>query len=200
MAQNGIQNHMTEHLQVIGEEQTFTTDLSSSIKNWGLLKKGFNYDLAAVFGSKSSGKSNLLNHVFGTTFEVMDEAGWRQTTKEHEVGIYQGANMRLLKTVFEVDLALFQANKAKQKQNPPSNSDHDKTNLIFVIRDPFGVTPLSYLEKTITGDLNRIWDGLADVLVPELFGSSIRTHPPCTHLFARFSARRYQKLPDYRLL
>ncbi|EGF97434.1 uncharacterized protein MELLADRAFT_85358 [Melampsora larici-populina 98AG31] len=81
MAQNGIQNHMTERLQVIGEEQRFTTDLSSSIENWGLLEKGFNYDLVAVFGSQSSGKSTLLNRVFGTTFEVMDEADRRQTTK-----------------------------------------------------------------------------------------------------------------------
>ncbi|KAH9824355.1 RHD3/Sey1 [Melampsora americana] len=212
MAHNGIQDHMTERLQVIGEEQRFTTDLSSSIEKWGLLEKGFNYDLVAVFGSQSSGKSTLLNRVFGTTFEVMDETDRRQTTKgiwmckgkemdvlvmdvegadgrergenqdferkaalfslaaseviivnlwEHQVGLYQGANMGLLKTVFEVDLALFQANKAKQKLNSPSNAGHDKTNLFFVIRDHIGVTPLSNLEKTITGDLNRIWDGLA---------------------------------------
>lgn len=34
---------------------------------------------------------------------------------EHQVGLYQGANMGLLKTVFEVNLALFQAAKGKKK-------------------------------------------------------------------------------------
>lgn len=38
---------------------------------------------------------------------------------EHQVGLYQGANMGLLKTVFEVDLALFQANKAKKRNTSP---------------------------------------------------------------------------------
>lgn len=32
-------------------------ELPRSIENWGLLEKGFNYDLVAVFGSQSSGKS-----------------------------------------------------------------------------------------------------------------------------------------------
>jgi hypothetical protein len=32
---------------------------------------------------------------------------------EHQVGLYQGANMGLLKTVMEVNLALFQAGRAK---------------------------------------------------------------------------------------
>lgn len=34
---------------------------------------------------------------------------------EHQVGLYQGANMGLLKTVFEVNLALFLAAKEKGK-------------------------------------------------------------------------------------
>lgn len=34
---------------------------------------------------------------------------------EHQVGLYQGANMGLLKTVFEVNLALFLAAKQKGK-------------------------------------------------------------------------------------
>lgn len=32
---------------------------------------------------------------------------------EHQVGLYQGANMGLLKTVFEVNLALFQSGKGR---------------------------------------------------------------------------------------
>lgn len=135
---------------------------------------GFNYHLISVFGSQSTGKSTLLNHLFGTQFSVMSEQERRQTTKgiwlsknkkqgdastegtrmadnilvmdvegtdgrergedqdferksalfalatsevlivniwEHQVGLYQGANMGLLKTVFEVNLQLFLKDK-----------------------------------------------------------------------------------------
>jgi len=128
-----------------------------------------------VFGSQSTGKSTLLNQLFGTQFSVMSELERRQTTKgiwlsknkkqeesvtadgsrmadnilvmdvegtdgrergedqdferksalfalatsevlivniwEHQVGLYQGANMGLLKTVFEVNLQLFLKDK-----------------------------------------------------------------------------------------
>lgn len=133
---------------------------------------GFNYHLISVFGSQSTGKSTLLNYLFGTEFGVMSEDDRRQTTKgiwmsknkklhsatdsksmaenilvmdvegtdgrergedqdferksalfalatsevlivniwEHQVGLYQGANMGLLKVVFEVNLELFLKN------------------------------------------------------------------------------------------
>ena len=139
-----------------------------------IAQAGFNYHLISVFGSQSTGKSTLLNHLFGTQFGVMSEDDRKQTTKgiwmsknkkehvsgeqkkmadnvlvmdvegtdgrergedqdferksalfalatsevlivniwEHQVGLYQGANMGLLKTVFEVNLDLFlKANK-----------------------------------------------------------------------------------------
>lgn len=47
----------------------------------GLLTAGFNYHLVAVFGSQSTGKSTLLNHLFGTSFTVMNEKARKQTTK-----------------------------------------------------------------------------------------------------------------------
>ena len=134
---------------------------------------GFNYHLISVFGSQSTGKSTLLNHLFGTEFGVMSETDRKQTTKgiwmskdkkdhadgvaksmaenilvmdvegtdgrergedqdferksalfalatsevlivniwEHQVGLYQGANMGLLKVVFEVNLELFLKDK-----------------------------------------------------------------------------------------
>lgn len=133
-----------------------------------IIPAGFNYHIISVFGSQSTGKSTLLNHLFGTQFGVMSEQERRQTTKgiwmsknkregagkdgsmaenilvmdvegtdgrergedqdferkaalfalatsevlivnmwEHQVGLYQGANMGLLKTVFEVNLQLF---------------------------------------------------------------------------------------------
>ena len=43
---------------------------------------GIKYHVVGVFGGQSSGKSTLLNHVFGTSFQTMDESSGRhQTTK-----------------------------------------------------------------------------------------------------------------------
>lgn len=139
-----------------------SSKISEYLKVTDVADSGFNYHLISVFGSQSTGKSTLLNHLFGTEFNVMSESERRQTTKgiwmsknkrgsmadnilvmdvegtdgrergedqdferksalfalatsevlivniwEHQVGLYQGANMGLLKTVFEVNLQLF---------------------------------------------------------------------------------------------
>ena len=163
-----------EHgIQVISEDQEFNPSLSKYLAFEKVLPVGFNYHLISVFGSQSTGKSTLLNHLFGTEFGVMSEDDRRQTTKgiwmsrnkreraesekknmadnilvmdvegtdgrergedqdferkaalfalatsevllvniwEHQVGLYQGANMGLLKVVFEVNLELFLKDK-----------------------------------------------------------------------------------------
>ncbi|CAG8517607.1 13891_t:CDS:10 [Racocetra persica] len=197
-------NRTFAQLQIIDENQHFTKELPKCMKDeWELADCGFNYNLVAVFGSQSTGKSTLLNRLFGTNFDVMSETARRQTTKgiwmsrgrgmnvlimdvegtdgrergedqdferksalfsmatsnviivnlwEHQVGLYQGANMGLLKTVFEVNLQLFQAARGKEKE---------KTLLLFVIRDHVGATPLANLSNTLTADLERIWDGVS---------------------------------------
>ncbi|KAI9286198.1 RHD3/Sey1 [Umbelopsis sp. AD052] len=188
-------------LQIVDEKQDFTNDLPEYMEKWGLAHAGFDYNCVAVFGSQSTGKSTLLNRLFGTTFDVMDETQRRQTTKgiwmsrgrgmrvlvmdvegtdgrergedqdferksalfsmatseviilnlwEHQVGLYQGANMGLLKTVFEVNLQLFQSQRGKEK-----------TLLFFVIRDHVGSTPLANLSNTLQADLEKIWAGLS---------------------------------------
>ncbi|CAE6489237.1 unnamed protein product [Rhizoctonia solani] len=189
-----------ERIQIVDENKEFTKELNQQITRWGLGDVGFGYNLVSVFGSQSTGKSTLLNRVFGTTFDVMDEAQRRQTTKgiwmcrgqnmsvmvmdvegtdgrergedqdferksalfslassevlivnlwEHQVGLYQGANMGLLKTVFEVNLSLFGKSGSSQK-----------TMLLFVIRDHIGATPLANLSATLQADMQKIWDGL----------------------------------------
>ena len=70
---------------------------------------------------------------------------------EHQVGLYQGANMGLLKTVFEVNLQLFLKDK---------KSTH-RSLLFFVIRDFLGTTPLQNLRNTLMQDLTRIWASLS---------------------------------------
>ena len=88
---------------------------------------------------------------------------------EHQVGLYQGANMGLLKVVFEVNLELFLKGKdtrfcsfractvlllISRRSNPRSL-------LFFVIRDHLGTTPLANLRNTLVQDLTRIWSALA---------------------------------------
>ncbi|KAB5591322.1 Protein SEY1 [Ceratobasidium theobromae] len=194
-----------ERIQIVDEKKEFTKDLNSQIARWGLADAGFGYDIVAVFGSQSTGKSTLLNRLFGTTFDIMDETQRRQTTKgiwmcrgknmnvmvmdvegtdgrergedqrksalfslassevllvnlwEHQVGLYQGANMGLLKTVFEVNLSLFGKSRT-------SDGSAQKTMLLFVIRDHLGATPLANLSAVLTADMQKIWDGLPEGL------------------------------------
>ncbi|KAI8621125.1 RHD3/Sey1 [Chytriomyces sp. MP71] len=191
-----------KRLQIINDQKQFSPIVSEYVKkHWGLHEKGFAYNVVAVFGSQSTGKSTLLNRLFGTNFDVMNEsAGRQQTTKgiwvskadeadilvldvegtdggerfedqdferksalfalaiaevvivniyENNVGLYNGANLGLLKTVLDVNLQLFQ-----QTGSP-------KTCLHFVIRDFTGQTPLERLATTLTTYLTKIWDGLS---------------------------------------
>ncbi|KAH7155291.1 RHD3/Sey1 [Dactylonectria estremocensis] len=201
-----------EHgVQVVDEEKDFNDNLNEYLQLTDVADAGFNYHLISVFGSQSTGKSTLLNHLFGTEFSVMSETERRQTTKgiwmsknkreesagtkmadnilvmdvegtdgrergedqdferksalfalatsevlilniwEHQVGLYQGANMGLLKTVFEVNLQLF----LKDKQSTP------RSLLFFVIRDHLGTTPLANLRTTLTQDLTKIWSSIS---------------------------------------
>ncbi|KAI9836214.1 MAG: Dynamin-like GTPase that mediates homotypic ER fusion [Sarea resinae] len=203
-----------EHgIQVINEDKEFNPNLPTYLSVERIIPAGFNYHLISVFGSQSTGKSTLLNYLFGTEFGVMSESERRQTTKgiwmsknkrgneegalkkmaenilvmdvegtdgrergedqdferksalfalatsevlivniwEHQVGLYQGANMGLLKTVFEVNLQLF----LKDKNSTP------RSLLFFVIRDHIGTTPLANLRDTLIQDLQRIWSSLS---------------------------------------
>ncbi|KZT10800.1 root hair defective 3 GTP-binding protein [Laetiporus sulphureus 93-53] len=193
-----------ERVQIINDEKQFIPELTQQIERWDLHSAGFDYDIVAVFGSQSTGKSTLLNRLFGTNFDVMDETRRQQTTKgiwmcrakgmnvmvmdvegtdgrergedqdferksalfslassevlivnlwEHQVGLYQGANMGLLKTVFEVNLGIFGKKTADGR--------NQRTLLLFAIRDHIGTTPLANLQATLTADLQKIWETLS---------------------------------------
>lgn len=206
VGQNGHANF--EHgIQVIDEEKEFNPDLGKYLAYTEVARSGFNYHLVSVFGSQSTGKSTLLNALFGTSFNVMSESERRQTTKgiwmsknksqrkgmadnilvmdvegtdgrergedqdferksslfalatsevlmvniwEHQVGLYQGANMGLLKTVFEVNLQLFLKDRKTTSRSL----------IYFVIRDFLGTTPLQNLRNTLMQDMGKIWSGL----------------------------------------
>jgi GTPase Era involved in 16S rRNA processing len=189
-------------IQIIDENQNFTNE-KNILSKWQMDQYGFNYNVVSVFGSQSTGKSTLLNHVFGTEFDIMDaHVGRNQTTKgiwlskaqnsnilildvegtdgrergdnqdferksalfslattevliinmwEQQIGLYNGANMSLLRTVMEVNLQLFQSDNVS------------KTLLYFVLRDSTGLAPLETLCKTLTADMDKIWESLAKV-------------------------------------
>ncbi|KAF2640472.1 GTP-binding protein Sey1 [Massarina eburnea CBS 473.64] len=197
-------------IQVVDEDKVFNENLYTYLNVEKIIPAGFNYHLISVFGSQSTGKSTLLNYLFGTQFGVMSEQERRQTTKgiwmsknkredaargmaenilvmdvegtdgrergedqdferksalfalatsevlivniwEHQVGLYQGANMGLLKTVFEVNLQLF----VKDSKSMP------RSLLFFVIRDHLGTTPLANLQNTIVQDLSKLWSTIS---------------------------------------
>ncbi|KAI8902504.1 root hair defective 3 GTP-binding protein [Globomyces pollinis-pini] len=189
----------TKQLQVIDENQKFNHNIS--MNTWDIQEVGFDYHLIAVFGSQSTGKSTLLNHLFGTQFDVMNATSGRsQTTKgiwiskaansnllvldvegtdgrergedqdferksalfslataevvivnmwEQAVGLYNGANMTLLRTVFEVNLQLFQ------------KDGQSKTLLYFIFRDSTGQAPVETLGQTMKTDLEKLWAGIS---------------------------------------
>lgn len=68
---------------------------------------------------------------------------------EQQIGLYQGNNMALLKTVFEVNLSLF-----------GKNPNGHKVLLLFVIRDHVGITPLSSLRDSLVTELEKVWSEL----------------------------------------
>jgi len=67
---------------IISYEGEFNNDVSDFLSNRMESVRGYDYNLVSILGSQSSGKSTLLNHLFGTEFETMDcLIGRQQTTK-----------------------------------------------------------------------------------------------------------------------
>lgn len=57
-------------------------DLENHLQQEGVRDAGLGYNMVAVFGSQSTGKSTLLNRLFGTEFACMaPDSGRRQTTR-----------------------------------------------------------------------------------------------------------------------
>ncbi|KAL4442065.1 hypothetical protein ABPG77_011326 [Micractinium sp. CCAP 211/92] len=202
-------------LQVVSGDGSFNTSgVEQFVKATGVETAGVGYSIVAIMGPQSSGKSTLLNHLFGTRFEEMDAlSGRHQTTRgiwlarsakvaapttlvmdlegsdgrergeddtsferqsalfalavadivlvnmwAKDVGRESGAGKPLLKTIFQVNLKLFQ---------PAPN--RRRTVLLFVFRDRTR-TPLEKLIETWEADLQRMWDGIAKPPQYEQYG------------------------------
>ncbi|KAH9018698.1 hypothetical protein EDB84DRAFT_1626068 [Lactarius hengduanensis] len=76
-------NSTSDRLQIINDQKQFTFVYVQVLSRLVMRQPstGFDYNLVAVFGSQSTGKSTLLNRLFGTNFDVMDETKRQQTTK-----------------------------------------------------------------------------------------------------------------------
>ncbi|GAW83055.1 hypothetical protein, conserved [Plasmodium gonderi] len=68
--------------QIIDYDGNMMEDLKEWIIRNNLSNLGFNYNVIAILGSQSSGKSTLLNNLFKTSFDVMNtKLGHSQTTQ-----------------------------------------------------------------------------------------------------------------------
>ncbi|RKP23732.1 root hair defective 3 GTP-binding protein-domain-containing protein, partial [Syncephalis pseudoplumigaleata] len=97
---NGLGNEKSKSLQLIDGEQHFSEDVGKYMDvEWRLADQGFDYNVVAVFGSQSTGKSTLLNKLFGTRFQTMDENTRQQTTK----GIWMSKGVGMDVLVMDVE-------------------------------------------------------------------------------------------------
>eukprot|EP01091_Cochliopodium_minus_P002925 TRINITY_DN1275_c2_g2_i1.p1 TRINITY_DN1275_c2_g2~~TRINITY_DN1275_c2_g2_i1.p1 ORF type:complete len:759 (+),score=284.13 TRINITY_DN1275_c2_g2_i1:44-2320(+) len=89
-------------LHIIYDNEEFRDKLYEEIrsKNWDILDKGNDYHVLAILGSQSTGKSTLLNGLFGTEFPTMNaENGRVQCTK----GIWMGKSSTSPTFVLDVE-------------------------------------------------------------------------------------------------
>lgn len=74
---------MPKAVQVITDDLEYKNLMEQYLKDEGMSKIGTAYKSIAIIGCQSSGKSTLLNILFDTNFEELnqDSRGMAQTTK-----------------------------------------------------------------------------------------------------------------------
>lgn len=60
-----------KHEQVISDEGKFRNEVKNYLQEYREL--GSDYMILGIIGAQSSGKSTLLNHIYGSKFVTMDE-------------------------------------------------------------------------------------------------------------------------------
>ena len=219
-----------DKIQIVDGGGSIQTDeVKSFIERTGVEHSGVDYTVVSIMGPQSSGKSTLMNHVFGTKFDEMDALSGRQQTTHgiwlaqspkvasphtlvmdlegsdgrergeddtsferqsalfalatadilmvnmwaKDVGRETGAGKPLLKTIFQVNLKLFQPAPGARR-----------TILMFVFRDRTK-TPLEKLKETWEVDLETMWTSLTKP--PEYENSSLQD----------FFELQYAALPNF---
>ena len=77
----------TRQVQIISENGELVPGFPEFVKEAGLDKIKKDYQIVSIIGNQSTGKSTLLNKVFGTTFDVMDASKRRQQTTKGKMSI-----------------------------------------------------------------------------------------------------------------
>jgi hypothetical protein len=86
--------------QIIGEDGVLAWNLESQIAATGIANLATPYHVVAIIGPQSSGKSTVLNSLFGTCFQVMDaSSGRHQTTK----GVHMASTRNSEMLIFDVE-------------------------------------------------------------------------------------------------
>ncbi|CRG95680.1 root hair defective 3 GTP-binding protein (RHD3) homolog, putative [Plasmodium gallinaceum] len=111
--------------QIIDYDGNIIGDLKAWMCRNKLSNLGFDYNVIAILGSQSSGKSTLLNHLFKTCFDVMNtKQGHSQTTK----GLWLSYEM------FQEDSCVVNTNNIENKiyndTNYPNNENKREKNEI----------------------------------------------------------------------
>lgn len=79
----------TTLMQVVDYEENFYREAEPFLRTNGIAARGFDYNVVAIMGPQSSGKSTLMNLLFGTKFVTMDaDSGRYQVTK----GVWMGCD------------------------------------------------------------------------------------------------------------
>lgn len=87
--ENGQSDHpiSTEMIQIVSYDEEFNSDCASFLDQQRISQLGFDYHVTAIMGAQSSGKSTLLNLLFGTKFRTMDEQSGRYQVTQ---GVWMG--------------------------------------------------------------------------------------------------------------
>lgn len=72
--------HLMSTFQLISKDKVYNDDFEKYLKR-NIPFQGKQYHLLSILGSQSSGKSTLLNGLFGTGFQVMSQSSRAQTTQ-----------------------------------------------------------------------------------------------------------------------
>lgn len=79
----------TTLMQVVDYEENFYREAESFLRASGVASRGFDYNVVAIMGPQSSGKSTLMNLLFGTKFVTMEaDSGRYQVTQ----GVWMGCD------------------------------------------------------------------------------------------------------------
>ena len=83
--------------QIITGDMKFNEDFGQFVINNGMATRSNGYNVVSIIGGQSSGKSTILNQLFGTSFDMMNsKSGRSQTTKGIWCACAKGGEMLVL--------------------------------------------------------------------------------------------------------